>query len=70
LSPEGADGLSTRLRLVHRDLPGDDRGQRLHDDGWARFLTRLAAVVAGDEAPEYPNEQPDERLEQLRQKGT
>jgi uncharacterized protein YndB with AHSA1/START domain len=70
LAPAGADGLSTRLRLVHRYLPGHDRGRRLHDDGWGRFLTRLAAVLAGDEAPEYPTEQPDERLEQLRQEGS
>jgi uncharacterized protein YndB with AHSA1/START domain len=69
-APAGADGLSTRLRLVHRDLPDDDRGLRLHDHGWARFLTRLAAVLAGAETPEYPTEQPEARLEQLRQEGT
>jgi uncharacterized protein YndB with AHSA1/START domain len=66
-APAGATGEGTRLRLVHRYLPDSDRGRRLHDDGWARFLTRLAAVVAGDEAPGYPTEQPDARLEQLRQ---
>jgi uncharacterized protein YndB with AHSA1/START domain len=55
-TPEGPDGLSTRLRLVHRDLPDDDRGPRLHDDGWARFLARLTAVLTGAEAPEYPSE--------------
>jgi uncharacterized protein YndB with AHSA1/START domain len=69
-APEGADGQSTRLRLVHRALPDDERGRRLHDDGWARFLTRLGAVLSGDEAPEYPTEQPDERLEQLRHEAT
>jgi uncharacterized protein YndB with AHSA1/START domain len=67
--PEGADGRSTRLRLVHRVLPDDDRGRLLHDDGWARFLDHLVAVLAGDELPDYPTEQPRERLEQLRQEG-
>ena len=66
LEPSGADARRTRLRLVHRGLPDDDRGRALHDDGWGRFLTRLAAVLAGDEVPAYPTEQPNERLEQLR----
>jgi uncharacterized protein YndB with AHSA1/START domain len=44
----------TRLRLVHHRLPGDLRA--LHDEGWATFLARLAAV-AGDRDPgHYPAE--------------
>jgi uncharacterized protein YndB with AHSA1/START domain len=38
--PEG-----TLVRLVHRDLAPEAR--RLHAQGWARFLPRLAMVVAG-----------------------
>jgi hypothetical protein len=35
----------TLVRLVHRDLAPEMR--RLHAKGWSRFLSRLAAVVAG-----------------------
>ena len=66
LEPE-ASGRSTRLRLVHRGLPDSERGRVLHDDGWTRFLARLQAVVAGEAPPEYPTEQPDQRLQQLRE---
>jgi uncharacterized protein YndB with AHSA1/START domain len=59
-------GRSTRLRLVHRGLPDSERGRVLHDDGWARFVARLRAVVAGEEPPDYPTEQPAERIRQLR----
>jgi len=38
----------------------------LHDDGWSRFLARLAAAAAGDDAPTYPIQRPDERLTTLR----
>jgi uncharacterized protein YndB with AHSA1/START domain len=61
-------GRSTRLRLVHRDLPVTEQGAPLHDDGWTRFLARLAAVVAGEQPPEHPTEQPGERLARLRQR--
>jgi uncharacterized protein YndB with AHSA1/START domain len=61
-----ASGRSTRLRLVHRGLPDSDRERVLHDDGWTRFLARLQAVVTGEAPPDYPAEQPDQRLEQLR----
>jgi uncharacterized protein YndB with AHSA1/START domain len=64
--PEGS-GRRTRLRLVHRGLPDSERGRMLHDDGWSRFLTRLRAVVAGEAPPDYPTEQPAERLAQLRE---
>jgi uncharacterized protein YndB with AHSA1/START domain len=64
LEPEGS-GETTRLRLVHRDLPDTEQGRRLHDDGWTRFLGRLRAVIADEPPPDYPSEQPDERLAQL-----
>jgi uncharacterized protein YndB with AHSA1/START domain len=60
-------GRSTRLRLVHRGLPHAERGLLLHDDGWTRFLARLLAVVGGEALPEYPTEQPNQRLERLRE---
>ena len=45
--PEG-----TLVRLVHSDLAPEAR--RLHAEGWARFLPRLAAVVAGRDPGEDP----------------
>jgi len=33
-----------------------------NDDGWSRFLARLAAAAAGGEPTAYPAEQPHERL--------
>lgn len=42
LHPEGA---KTRVRLVHRDLPEDAIGD--HDDGWDRYLDRLALRASG-----------------------
>ena len=59
----GGDGRLTRLRLVHTGLAGD-LGV-LHDDGWSRFLARLAAVTDGGQPPVYPAEQPGERLATL-----
>jgi uncharacterized protein YndB with AHSA1/START domain len=59
----------TRLRLVHRDLPTDDNRQ-LHDDGWARFPARLAAIEGARLPDAYPSEEPADRLRQLRQEGT
>jgi uncharacterized protein YndB with AHSA1/START domain len=61
----GDDGQRTRLRLVHTGLAGDLG--LLHDDGWSRFLARLAAAAAGGEPPAYPGEQPAERLSTLHQ---
>ena len=59
------DGGGTRVLLVHRGLPSD-AARLLHDDGWGRFLARLAAVVAGNEPPAYPSGDPAVRLEELR----
>jgi uncharacterized protein YndB with AHSA1/START domain len=58
------DPRQTRLRLVHDGL-SPDLGL-LHDDGWSRFLARLAAVVAGQAPAAYPAEQPGDRLAVLR----
>ena len=57
----------TRLRLVHSQLPGDLR--LLHDDGWTRFLARLAAVAGGADPGEYPPGDPQTRLAELRDGG-
>ncbi len=46
-----ADG-GTHLRLVHSRLPGF-LGD-LHDEGWTRFLGRLAAVATGADPGAYP----------------
>lgn len=62
-SGDGAGG--TRLRLVHAGLAGD-LGV-LHQDGWSRFLARLAATLAVGEPAAFPPERPDERLAVLRQ---
>jgi uncharacterized protein YndB with AHSA1/START domain len=64
LTGSGQDASRTRLRLVHSGLAGDLG--LLHDDGWSRFLARLAAAAAGDDAPAYPIQRPDERLTTLR----
>jgi hypothetical protein len=39
------DGEGTHLRLVHRDLPGDERAS--HDKGWGQMLDRLAVAAVG-----------------------
>jgi uncharacterized protein YndB with AHSA1/START domain len=57
------DAHQTWLRLTHSGLAGDLR--LLHDDGWARFLARLAAAAAGNDLPAYPAEQPADRLTAL-----
>jgi uncharacterized protein YndB with AHSA1/START domain len=45
----------TQVKLIHRDLAPEVRA--LHADGWARFLPRLAAVVAGlDPGPDPARE--------------
>ena len=48
----------TRLRLVHDQLPGDIK--IIHDDGWTRFLARLAAVLSGAEPTAYPTARPQD----------
>ena len=63
LTRSGDDGRQTLLRLVHTGLAGDLG--LLHDDGWSRFLGRLAAATAGDQPAAYPTEQPPERLADL-----
>src|SRR4029453_8897042 len=42
------DGEATILRLVHRDLPEEQRAE--HDGGWKLFLPRLAAPPAHRES--------------------
>ena len=44
LEPEG-DG--TRLRLIHRDLTGEQR--EMHDAGWRRYVARLKIAAEGGE---------------------
>ena len=48
-----ADG-GTRVRLTHDQLPGELRA--IHDEGWATFLARLSAAIAGTDVPAYPPE--------------
>ena len=46
------DGESTILRLVHRDLPAEERAE--HEGGWNHFLPRLATAAAGgDPGPDH-----------------
>ena len=52
LTRSGEDGQQTRLRLVHTGLAADLG--LLHDDGWSRFLARLAAVTGGGEPAASP----------------
>ena len=67
LTRSGDDGRRTWLRLVHTGLAGDLG--LLHEDGWSRFLARLAAVAGGTEPARYPDDQPRERLAALHQRG-
>jgi uncharacterized protein YndB with AHSA1/START domain len=57
----------TRLRLVHDRLPGEIR--LLHDEGWTAFLGRLASVLAGRDAGDYPAGDPAERARALADEG-
>ena len=68
LTRTGDDDRPTRLRLVHTGLAGDLG--LLHEDGWSRFLARLAAVAAGAGPAAYPGDQPAERLTSLRGQST
>lgn len=47
LTPEGT---GTRVDLEHRGLPPDE--QPGHRIGWAHYLARLAAAVAGEPGPD------------------
>ncbi|HYU93113.1 MAG TPA: SRPBCC domain-containing protein [Actinomycetota bacterium] len=40
------DGEATILRLVHRDLPEEQRAE--HEGGWKHFLPRLAIAAVRD----------------------
>jgi uncharacterized protein YndB with AHSA1/START domain len=55
-----------RLRLVHSGLATSE-GRLLHEDGWSRFLDRLAGALRGDETTPYPSDSPQERLAALQQ---
>ena len=46
------DGEATILRLVHRDLPEEQRAE--HDGGWKHFLPRLADAAARGEPGSGP----------------
>ena len=50
------DSGSTRVELVHDQLPGDL--EALHDDGWTTFLARLVAVASGQAPEAYPTDDP------------
>jgi uncharacterized protein YndB with AHSA1/START domain len=39
-------GAATRLRLLHRDLPGPESAAA-HEQGWDHYLGRLAVVAGG-----------------------
>jgi uncharacterized protein YndB with AHSA1/START domain len=67
LTPCGDEADRTRLRLVHTGLAGD-LGV-LHEDGWSRFLARLAATLGDGEATAYPAERPEERLAAMHRNG-
>lgn len=60
------DPVPGGLRLTHRGLDGDVAA--LHEHGWDRFLTRLAAVTDGtDPGPDPWQEHPDEVRARMRQ---
>ena len=50
LSPEGE---GTRLRFVHRDLPGTEQVES-HAHGWDHYLARLEIAAAGGDPGEDP----------------
>ena len=64
LNPSAA---GTRLRLIHDRLPGEIR--LLHDEGWAAFLGRLSAVLAGRAPAGYPTGDPAKRARALADEG-
>lgn len=57
LTPQG--DTATKIRLAHTGLSAGARP--LHDDGWTRFLDRLAAIAGNREPAAYPTETPEER---------
>ena len=52
-----AGGASTRLRLVHRNLP-DEEARTRHRMGWDHFLGRLGVAAAEGDAGPDPWAQP------------
>jgi uncharacterized protein YndB with AHSA1/START domain len=42
------EGEGTRLRFIHRDLPGAEAAAR-HAEGWDHYLKRLQTVARGDD---------------------
>jgi uncharacterized protein YndB with AHSA1/START domain len=64
LTAHGGDLSKTRIRLVHTGLAGDLG--LLHEDGWTRFFARLQALIVGVDPGEYPADDPDARLAELR----
>jgi uncharacterized protein YndB with AHSA1/START domain len=50
------DGDGTLVRLTHRDLPVEARGN--HAEGWEHFLPRLAVAAAGGDPGADPWAQP------------
>jgi hypothetical protein len=54
-----ADGDSTIVRLVHRDLPTAESAEA-HGHGWDEYMPRLAIAAAGGDAGGDPNRNPKE----------
>jgi uncharacterized protein YndB with AHSA1/START domain len=52
-------GTGTRLRLIHRDLAGEQRD--MHDAGWTHYLARLAIAAAGGRPAPDPWSEPTHR---------
>lgn len=50
-------GGSTLVRLVHSDLPEDERD--LHREGWEHFIARLVIVAAGGDPGPDPMQERD-----------
>jgi uncharacterized protein YndB with AHSA1/START domain len=51
-------GEATQLRLIHRDLPDADTGER-HREGWEHYTARLAVAAAGEDPGADPWATPD-----------
>ena len=59
-----ARGDITVIHLAHHGLPGQMLA--IHEEGWNRFLTRLAALSEGRSAGEDPASRPDPRVQEAR----
>ncbi len=51
------DGVGTRLRLLHRDLPSAESAEK-HGHGWRHYTERLAAAASGEDPGADPWESP------------